>query len=403
MTSPRSLRARAIAPAMLAVLALAPVPARATIAGSVIPSVQNIALTSSSTAQLLYTMSASPAITPTGAVTVTSSQGEFHASCATRTVLRTVNTQLSATRNAVGGTATFTFSETVRIPADLVRASQTAGDDQLAYIRAFTDTGTLSMSTVLFCTTFPLTSSSAAGFAITRVALTFDNGAPVRVVAAKETMHAQAEIRFNGTGLLQATWEVAGPASTAGEPFFRPLSSVRQYLAGGDRQTLSSPNLPAETSGLFLVRLRITDPAPDFEQPVVRYFVSSGRPGERVPRQPVALVGPPDRALLASDTQFIWEPIRGARAYQLEIYAKPRSLGDNLPELGREPDAPPPALPQGPPLAGLLLPGAQSRGSLGGATRGHLPPGQSFLWRIIAIGGDGSVVGESAVRELRTP
>jgi hypothetical protein len=178
---------------------------------------------------------------------------------------------------------------------------------------------------------------------------------------------------------------------------------VRPYFAGGDKQTLSSPNLPAETSGLFLVRLRITDPAPDFEQPVIRYFVSSGRPGERVPVQPVALVGPPDRALLASDTQFIWELIRGARAYQLQIYAKQRLPGDSLPDLGGEPAVPAPALPQGPPVTGLLVPGAQSRASLGAATRGHLPPGQTFLWRVIAIGGDGSVVGESPVREIRTP
>jgi hypothetical protein len=381
---------------------LAPIPARAFISGSVTPPVQNVALGSSSTVQLLYQMNVGNSVVAGGPITVSSTQAEFRAGCA-RLVLRTVGTAFSATKPGQPVANTFVFNETVRIPPDLVSAARNAGAGELAYTRTWTDTGTQIPSVVTFCATFPITSSAAAGFAITRIALTFDNGAPVRIVGMKGTLHAQAEIRFNGTGLLQATWEVAGPTSTAGEPFFRPLGSVRQYFAGGDKQTLSSPNLPAETSGLFLVRLRITDPAPDFEQPVIRYFVSSGRPGERVPVQPVALVGPPDRALLASDTQFIWEPVRGARAYQLQIYVKQRLPGDSLPDLGGEPGVPLPALPQGPPVTGLLVPGAQSRASLGAATRGHLPPGQTFLWRVIAIGGDGSVVGESPVREIRTP
>jgi hypothetical protein len=401
MTSLRSLLPTAVA-AVLALLATAPLPARAFISGSVTPPVQNVALSGTSTAQLLYTMTAANALVANGAITVSSTQAEFRAGCA-RAVLRTVSTSFTDTRRANGLAANFSFSETVRIPPDLITAARAAGSDQLAYSRTFTDVGTQVPSVTSFCATFPITSAAAAGFAITRIALTFDNGAPVRIVGTKETLHAQAEIRFTGTGLLQATWEVAGPTSTAGEPFFRPLATVRQYLAGGDRQTLSGPNLPVETSGLFLVRLRIADPAPDFEQPVIRYFVTSGKPGERVPGQPVGLVAPPDRALLAADTQFIWEPVRGARAYQLQIYAKQRLPGDTLPDLGGEPSAPLPALPQGPPVTGLLVPGAQSRASLSAATRGHLPPGRSFLWRVIAIGGDGSVVGESPVREIRTP
>jgi hypothetical protein len=400
--APRSLRGGAAAAVLLALLVLEPLPASAFITGSVAPPIQNVSLNTNSTVQLLYTMTAANAVVANGPITVSSTQAEFRAGCA-RTVLRTVSTAFSSTKNASGLAASFVFSETVRIPADLISAARNAGSSELGYTRSFTDTGTQVPSVTTFCATFPITSSSAAGFAITRIAVSFDDGAPVRIVGTGETLHARAEIRFNGTGLLQATWEIAGPTSTAGEPFYRPLSSVRQYFAGGDRQTLSSPNLPAETSGLYLLRLRITDPVPDFEQPVIRYFVSSGKPGERVPQQPVGLVAPPNRALLAPDTQFIWVPIRGARAYQLELYAKPRLPGDNLPDLGREPDAAPPALPQGPPVAGLLVSGTQSRASLGAATRGHLAPGQNFLWRILAIGGDGSIVGDSAVREVRTP
>ena len=400
MTTPRSPNPITAA---LAILALAPLPAHAFINGTVSPPVQNISLAGGTTVQLVYNMTANNAVVANGPITVSSTQAVFRNGCTGSTVLRTINTTISSTRNAVGVVATFTIGETVQIPADLVRSAQAAGFDQLAYVRTFTDTGTQVPAIVPFCATFPITSSAAAAFAVTRVALSFDDGAPVRIVDPKARVHAQAEIRFNGTGLLQASWEVAGPTSTAGEAFFRTLATVRQYFAGGDRLTLAGPDLPTETSGLYLVRLRITDPAPDFEQPVIRYFVSSGKAGERLPQQPLGLVAPPNGAVLAPDTQFAWEPVRGARAYQIELYAKPRLPGDALPDLGRDPDAAPPALPQGPPLTGLLVPGAQSRASLGAASRGHLPPGQSFLWRIIAIGGDGSVLGESAMRELRTP
>jgi hypothetical protein len=400
MATPRSPSPITVA---LAMLALAPLPARAFITGTVSPPVQNISLTSSTTVQLVYNMTVNNAVLATSPVTVSSTQGVFRNGCTGGTVLRTVNTAISSTKNAVASAATFTLSEPVQIPIDLVRAAQAAGFDQIAYVRTWTDTGTQVPTIVPFCATFPITSSAAAAFAVTRVALSFDDGAPVRIVDPKARMHAQAEIRFNGSGLLQASWEVAGPTSTAGEAFFRTFGTVRQYFAGGDKMTLASPDLPTETSGLYLVRLRITDPLPDFEQPVIRYFVSSGKPGERFPQQPLGLVAPPDRALLAPNTQFVWEPVRGARAYQLELYAKPRLPGDNLPDLGREPDAAPPALPQGPPVSGLLVSGAQTRASLGAASRGHLAPGQSFLWRIVAIGSDGSVIGESAVRELRTP
>ena len=122
-----------------------------------------------------------------------------------------------------------------------------------------------------------------------------------------------------------------------------------------------------------------------------------------MPALTLSLVTPPHQALLAQDTAFVWDTIRGARAYQLELYAKPRSAADGLPDLGGPSDAAPPTLPPTPPVTGMLVPGAQTRAVLSGAARSHLVSGQSYFWRVLAIGGDGTIVGESPVRELRMP
>jgi hypothetical protein len=269
------------------------------------------------------------------------------------------------------------------------------------YTRDFGDSGGLSGAPQ--SVTINIVSSAATGFSLSGMSLSFDNGAVVRLLGQKEKLYALADINFSGTGLLQGSWEVADPASTAGEPIYRPLLTVRQYLAGSDKQTLRSPDLPTDSSGLYLVRLRITDPVPGFDQPVLRYFVSSGKPGEILPIMPIGLVTPPHLTLLAPDTVFAWEAIRGARAYQIELYARAMTPADKLPSLGDDVSKAPPTLPSTLPVSGMLVVGVQTQTALSATARSHLQPGQAYLWRVLAIGGDGSIVGKSPVREIRLP
>ncbi len=295
---------------------------------------------------------------------------------------------------------TVPITEVVLIPADVIYRAYKLGFANFLYSRDFTDSaGAPATQSV----TMNIVSSAAAGFSLTGMSLAFDNGAVVRLLGEKEKLYAQAQINFSGNGLLQGVWEVADPASTAGEPIYRPLLSVRQYLVGSDTQTLRSPDLPTDMSGLYLVRLRVTDPVPGFDQPVLRYFVSSGKPGEVLPVMPIDLITPPHQTLLAPDTLFAWEAIHGARAYQVELYARRQTSADKLPSLGDDASTAPPRLPDAPPVSGMLVAGTQTQTVLSAAARSHLQPGQAYLWRVLAIGGDGSIVGVSPVREIRLP
>jgi hypothetical protein len=51
----------------------------------------------------------------------------------------------------------------------------------------------------------------------------------------------------------------------------------------------------------------------------------------------------------------------------------------------------------------MMVAGARTRTTLSEAARARLISGQNYLWRVLAIGNDGSVIGESSVREVRMP
>lgn len=362
---------------------------------SATPTSQTVPFGQSSSRSLIWnvTDNSSP-----GTSTVSSNGGTFRDVCITGTALGAISTPLSSSKPGSFGNTFHNISETVLVPSSVVIRAQQSGASAVFYERTFTpgfggNTG---------CERFDITSSAAAGFSISREALSFDNGAPVRVLEKKQPLRANAEINFNGSGMLQAQWEVADPTSSSGQPTFRSIGTVRQYLVGSDTQTISSPTLPTEISGLHLARLRITDPAPGFDMPVIRYFVADSRTAAVRPAVPLGLTSPPNQMLFTGDTVFAWDTIPGARAYQLEIYAKPRTAGDTLPDLGNS-TAAAPVLPQTPPVAGMIVTGAQTRTALSESARTHLVSGQNYLWRVLAIGTDGNVIGESAVREVRMP
>jgi hypothetical protein len=317
--------------------------------------------------------------------------------------LGTVSTSLSRTGSFPSLTPIL-FSETVLVPADIIQRARTLGLTQVSYLRTFTyptalnDTG---------CLTLNITSSAAASLGISGEILSFDNGSSVRILPRNNAIHAQAELGYNGTGLLQAVWEIAEPSTSSGTPIYRPLSQVREYLTLGDNKIFKSPPLPSGAVGLYLVRLRVIDPVVSFTTPVIRYFVAEGRVGKELPPDPMGITSPVPFALYAPDTLFAWQSHKGAKAYQLEIYRTDRNPATELPDLGGGDRTPKPsdvaaALRQAP-VTGMLVLGSQSTTTLSANARQRLIPGRAYLWRVLAISNDGTVIGQSPMREMRTP
>lgn len=300
------------------------------------------------------------------------------------TVVGTVSRTLSRVYpgNATG-IEIATFSETVSVPRSIaVEAARTG--QPLTYQRTFSDASGISSTGSV---ALAVVGSAGGEFAITRIDLKFDDDSRVRVLPGNEDLRALAEINFTGSGILQAVWEIAGPTSTSGEPLFRPLTIVRRNLAGGDRSIISSPQLPTDSQGLYVVRLRLQEPDLDFVIPILRYFVTAPEAAPAgAPPAPVSLQSPANDALLGMDTEFRWQSLPQSRAYMLQFY----------PAAG-------PAEPHAPPVAAVLVPGDRQSTVLEPLTWQRLESGTRYRWRIRALAEDGSVAGLSGWREILTP
>ncbi|MEE8482342.1 MAG: hypothetical protein V3S12_03225 [Acidiferrobacterales bacterium] len=200
-----------------------------------------------------------------GAVTVSSTQGVFRTPGGV--MLGIVNKTLS---KSVNGPASVTFNEVVLVPANIIYRAHKLGFNNLRYERSFTDGFATAGQITLF-----IVGSSAATFSVTRLALKFDDDSPLRIVSRYETLKAHAGITVVGSGLLRATWEFAGPDFNVDNPVFRPLKTVHRYLSAGDEITVMGPELPTQTTGVYLVQLRVTKPQPGFKTPVIQYSVQS--------------------------------------------------------------------------------------------------------------------------------
>ncbi len=345
-----------------------------------------------------------------GSVTVSSSFGVFLAnspSCGAVPFcvnVGTVNKPLSKTYTSPGGTflKTLFFNEGIQVPLSTIQRVRKLGLTSFIFRRSFVSTEGSGVS-VSEDITLRITGGGAASFGISREALRFTDGTIFKIVDIKTPLKVLSEVDFQGAGLLQATWEVATPASSAGTPIYIPLRTVRKYLAIGPKQIFTSPRLPTYLTGQYRVRLRITDPLPGFTAPVIRYFV--GQPGiGQIPPQPMVLGGPTSRSWIDETTRFAWRPVKRAGNYRLELYAKPSMrLADSLPSLGGGQDTRTPVRLTGKPVTGMVVPGDQAQTVLSPSVRRRLTGGQWYYWRVLAFDDQGRLIGISPVREVRAP
>jgi hypothetical protein len=341
--------------------------------------------------------------TTTCGATVTSSSGQFRAGSSAGPLLSTVNRPVTNTTPCAPypNPLTSTATESVTIPSTVVYKAQKMGYNNIVYVRSFSDTFSAGSAS----TTFNIVSSSAGSFSIDYLSLRFDDDTTMRVVEEGGDFHAYVDIRFTGNGLLQGVWEYADPASSAGTPLFTPLRVVRQKLVASRSTRLPSPPLPARRQGVHLVRFRITDPDLLFSDPVIKYFVATKEAikKQQAP-QTIGLLAPFNATMLTPDTVFRWQAVSGAQAYQLELYNKPKpTVTDTLPDIGGlAVDQTQPKI-SGAPFAGILVRGNTTETTLPGNTRSRVHSGETYYWRLLAVGEEGNVIGISPVREVKIP
>jgi hypothetical protein len=159
---------------------------------------------------------------------------------------------------------------------------------------------------------------AAGGFSIRRMELYFPNRrAEMTIPQYVEDLKAYAEIRFNGSGLLEGRWEVDG----------RTIETVKQYLTFGGLTILESPKapiLPTFETGTHMVKFVIQKPVVDFPLPAIVYFVV---PRSYPEKRPLVLLKPEAGAQLPfGPLDLTWGPQEGAGFYLLEFSEEGRVI-----------------------------------------------------------------------------
>ena len=330
-----------------------------------------------------------------GQATISSSMGSFHSP--EGTLLGQTPTAIQSNRlTQLGVTTLFVLNESLTVPLSIIRAAQQSGNSRIIYQRTFIDSQSASTRTA--SVSFQITSGAiASDLRINRIQMTFDNGKTRGVFGNKTEFSASAYISYQGTGLLEYSWEIAYPTSTNGNPIFFPLVSRKQYLLSGGQVTLQSPLLPSDQVGNYLVRLNIGNAnnrgnnANNRERiPTMTYTINSST-ANNSNSQLAKLIqqSPLVDAFLMPSTEFKWQATQGAFAYQLELHTKPIHNINPI------------AIEQELPVTGVLIPASKTRLKIGKVSRTYLIPGNNYFWRVIAINEAGQIIARSEFRKIR--
>jgi hypothetical protein len=204
-------------------------------------------------------------------------------------------------------------SEMITIPMAISKRAERLGVSKIIYTRTFT-----APSNVLR----PASAAIAISFArpgadklqVTRIQIYFENKRPkITVKRNQKDLKAYADIRYDGTGLLQGYWEVDG----------RILQRVQKHLIYGRSVTLKTPTippLPTFSPGTHEVRFIITRPEPDASYlrfAKALYFVTAEDMGQRAI---ITLTAPENRSELSyAPVIFKWNTPDQVATYLIEF------------------------------------------------------------------------------------
>jgi hypothetical protein len=339
------------------------------------------------TADLIPSQSKTIPITYTltggGTFTATSTQGEILSSSG-KVLYRIPRAVTILARNHRGSA-----SETLTVPPGVVEQALRTNRLPLTFRRIFRSEGNGANAEV----TLRVVPSSAGPFSLVRMELSFlhpdqepsrgrmiKSSTPGRITVPRHTrdLKVLAKLTYNGTGMLRAQWRVDGQV----------LGFVSQHLPPGRRHvTLESPDtppMPTFDTGRHRVELEILDPAVEFDEPIIDYYVVRDRNSEL--QKPIRLVSPTELARLPVHKDafkgplFRWGPLEGASVYVVELH-NARTLGE-----GRNQPV-------------LTARTRDTTYSLSSFDLLKLIPSTSYAWRVMAVDGD-FVIGKSGSRAV---
>ncbi len=322
-------------------------------------------------------------------------------------VLGQVTTSLTASVGA-GGIAN--INETLLIPPDVSNRALKRNAATFFYRRTFQSTA--SGATGQSALTCRLSSSAYGNFSIAAITIFFENErGEATFIQNDPRARASAEVRYNGTGLLKAKWEVQEPNSTQ----YRVLQQVQYHMTYGDRivfYTPPVPPLPTVLTGRYFLRFSIQEPVSGFELPTVSYFVRP--PAEEADQKKIKLFAPLQNVRINESTSFEWKGDTAGTLIRFSVYERARfnSILSVTPSAEPQADSsdlsgskilqnPDLFLVKGVEVITASLPVQAGRYTLKPDQWKRLKPATWYVWQVQSLDETGKVVSETELRAFQ--
>lgn len=215
-------------------------------------------------------------------------------------------------RNDGTGVYSGTIKESLTVPQVILSKAKSLKSNQIKFIRNFSlSGGSVAPYDLTAAVHINITTAGAADLAVKRIQLYFKNKrATISVKKRHPDLKAFADIKFEGSGLLQAYWQVDG----------RILSHVNRHIAKRRKLTLATPDVPALptfSEGPHIVSLVVTRPEHRIIQPKAVYYV---HPGLHRQKEKIRLIRPSDHLNIAYETaRFKWKSKAKMAVYLVEF------------------------------------------------------------------------------------
>ena len=322
-------------------------------------------------------------------------------------VIGQVTTDLTTTVQANGSAS---INETLLIPPDVSNRALKLNAPTFFYKRSFrsSNSGAIGQASL----TCRLSTSAYGNFSIAAVTIFFENERGEATFLQNDPRaRASAEVRYNGTGLLKAVWEVQEPNSSQ----FRVLQQVQYHLTYGDRilfHTPAVPPLPTVATGRHVLRFNISEPVSGFELPEVTYFVRP--PAEDSPANRLTLVLPAQNSRILETSEFQWNGKSSADLLRFSIYERAsfNTILNTTPSTEPLPNSqelsgsksiqnPDLFLVKGVEVLSASLPVETNRYQLKADQFKRLKPATWYVWQLQALDTTGKVVSETELRAFQ--
>lgn len=314
----------------------------------------------------------------------------------TSAVVQTINHPLKQ----ADGAGPVRLDETLSLTPAQLQEWHAKGISALRYQRSFGSNAQDSRVVTAELTIAPKGPSDAsaprapsAGLFMHKLGMRLENARNRRSLSAGSPLRARVDLRYSGTGVFDAEWQVAAPAKDGGTSSFTSLAKVRKQLGLERRDYLVSPELPTTDPGVYRIRfcilpqvvtpdqLTLDAQCPEPELATELSYRVEGNAARDV--QLLELVTP--RAItLTPATPLEWKALVDVAAYQLQIYhaGNDESLdGSSL-------------------VLRMFSSGNKTRLHVSEWARQQLEAGKQYRWRITAHDENGQQIGASAVAEF---